>query len=52
MARQGIIKKFTGVDDPYEEPAHPEMVVETDRMTIDVSVEGIIRFLEERRYIV
>jgi adenylylsulfate kinase len=52
MARQGIIKNFTGVDDPYEEPKHPEMVVETERMTVDESVEGIIRFLEERGYIV
>jgi adenylylsulfate kinase len=52
MARRGIIKNFTGVDDPYEEPEHPEMVVETERMTVDESVEGIIRFLEERGYIV
>jgi adenylylsulfate kinase len=52
MAKQGIIKNFTGVDDPYEEPEHPEIVVETERVTVDESVEGIIRFLKERGYIV
>jgi adenylylsulfate kinase len=51
-ARRGIIKNFTGVDDPYEEPEHPEMVVETEKMTVDESVDGIIHFLEERGYIV
>ncbi|MSR77375.1 MAG: adenylyl-sulfate kinase [Candidatus Omnitrophica bacterium] len=28
-ARKGEIKEFTGVDDPYEEPAHPEVICET-----------------------
>jgi len=51
MARQGIIKNFTGIDDPYEEPEHPEQVIETDRMTIDESVEHIIQYLAEKGYI-
>ena len=50
MARQGIIKHFTGVDDPYEEPGRPEQVIETDKMTIDESVGEMIRYLEEKRY--
>lgn len=28
LARQGKIKGFTGIDDPYEEPAEPEIVLE------------------------
>jgi len=51
MARQGIIKNFTGIDDPYEEPEHPEQVIETDRMTIDEGVEHILRYLAEKGYI-
>ena len=51
MARQGIIKNFTGIDDPYEEPEHPEQVIETDRMTIDESVEHVIQYLAEKGYI-
>ncbi len=49
MARQGIIRNFTGVDDPYEEPDHPERVIETARMTVEEGVDRIIRFLEEKR---
>ena len=50
-ARAGIIKNFTGIDDPYEEPEHPEIVVETDKMTVEKSVEKIINYLEEKEYI-
>src|SRR5438552_3221376 len=38
LAEEGKIKNFTGVDDPYEEPQHPELVVETDKETIAESV--------------
>ena len=51
MARQGIIKHFTGIDDPYEDPEHPERVIETDQMTVDEGVEHIIRYLAEKGYI-
>lgn len=51
MARQGILKHFTGIDDPYEEPDRPERVIETDRMTVDNGVAHIIRYLEEKGYI-
>jgi len=48
MARQGIIKNFTGVDDPYEEPEHPERVIETDQMTVDEGVDHVIQYLAEK----
>lgn len=51
MARQGIIKKFTGVDDPYEEPEYPESVIETDQVTVDEGVEKIMGYLQEKGYI-
>jgi len=51
MARQGMIKHFKGIDDPYEEPEHPERVIETVRMTVDEDVEKIMRNLEEKGYI-
>lgn len=50
-ANEGIIKNFTGVNDPYEEPEHPEIVVETDRMGVDESVKKIVSYLENARYI-
>ena len=51
MARQGMIKHFKGINDPYEEPEHSERVIETVRMTVDEGVEKIMRTLEEKGYI-
>ncbi|MFD1020185.1 adenylyl-sulfate kinase [Thalassobacillus hwangdonensis] len=50
-ARSGEIKGFTGIDAPYEEPNSPEVVVETDRQTLDESVETIINHLVENKLI-
>jgi adenylylsulfate kinase len=51
MARQGLIKQFTGIDDAYEEPEHPEIMIETDKLAIDECVQGIIGYLERNGYI-
>lgn len=47
-ALAGEITQFTGVSDPYEEPLDPELVVETDRESIDQSMERIIAELAKR----
>ncbi|MBA2285365.1 MAG: adenylyl-sulfate kinase [Ktedonobacteraceae bacterium] len=51
LADEGKIKEFTGVSDPYEEPEHPELVVETDKETIEESVARILAKLEELGYL-
>jgi len=51
LADEGKIKGFTGVDDPYEEPDHPELIVETDKETVDESVARIFAKLEELGYL-
>jgi sulfate adenylyltransferase/3'-phosphoadenosine 5'-phosphosulfate synthase len=50
-ALAGEIKEFTGVSDPYEEPLHPEVVVETDRETVEESVNKILARLRELGYL-
>ncbi len=50
-ALAGEIENFTGISDPYEEPADPEIVVETDRESIDESVAKILLTLEKLAYI-
>lgn len=50
-ALAGEIKEFTGVSDPYEEPLHPEIVVETDRETVEESVNKILARLRELGYL-
>ena len=47
LVDEGKLKNFTGVDDPYEEPAHPEVVVETDKETVEESVAHIFARLVE-----
>ena len=44
-ARAGIIGQFTGVSDPYEEPADAELVVDTSAATRSESVQAIIAML-------
>ena len=41
-ARAGQIKQFTGIDAPYEAPEDPEIIVPTDRQTVDESVAAIL----------
>lgn len=41
-ALSGEIRGFTGIDDPYEEPINPEVVIETDKESIEESVEKVI----------
>lgn len=50
-ARAGEIKQFTGIDDPYEEPLNPEVVCETDKESLDESVNKVIGKLEELGYL-
>lgn len=47
-ARAGEIREFTGIDAPYEAPDDPEIVVHTDRQTIDESVATILEQLLPR----
>lgn len=46
-AARGEIKDFTGVDDPYELPRNPEIVVSTEKENIKESVEKIINYLKK-----
>jgi len=49
-ALAGEIANFTGVSDPYEEPQHPDVLVDTARETVDESVAKIITVLQARGY--
>jgi adenylylsulfate kinase len=51
-ARLGEIRNFTGVDDPYEEPIHPDVRIATDEQTVDESVAILYRVLLSRGYVV
>ena len=50
-ARSGEIKEFTGISDPYEEPASPEIRVETADKSPEESAKEILDYLEEQKLI-
>lgn len=44
-ARAGEIKDFTGISAPYDEPQHPDLVIGTDKQSLEESVEQVIQLL-------
>jgi adenylylsulfate kinase len=44
-ARAGEIQQFTGIDAPYEAPLNPEVVCDTNRESIEESVNKVINYL-------
>lgn len=50
-ALEGKIQHFTGVDDPYEEPEHPELIVDTDIESVEESVGKVLQKIEELGYV-
>ena len=50
-ARAGILKEFTGISDPYEEPADADLVIDTTEITPDEAANQIILHLEHEGYI-
>lgn len=50
-AREGKITNLTGLAAPYEEPENPEIILETDKITIDECVSKLIHYLVDKGYI-
>ncbi|OGQ91924.1 MAG: adenylyl-sulfate kinase [Deltaproteobacteria bacterium RIFOXYA12_FULL_58_15] len=46
-AREGLIQGFTGIDDPYEPPRNPDLVLKTHEMSIDQCVDACLGLLEQ-----
>jgi sulfate adenylyltransferase len=50
-ARAGLIKGFTGVDDPYEAPEKPELRIDTEVLTPDEAARQVLVFLGQRGFL-
>ena len=50
-ARAGIIKEFTGISDPYEEPADADLVVDTTMLAPEEAAQQIVLYLEKYGYV-
>lgn len=47
-ARAGELKGFTGIDDPYEAPEKPEVLLPTHEYSVEKSVEALMAILKEK----
>src|SRR5437764_7497688 len=47
-ARAGQLKGFTGIDDPYEAPEKPEIVIETEKTSAEAAAQQILTYLEKQ----
>jgi len=47
-ARNNEIKSFTGIDDPYDVPENPELIIETENKSLDDSVKQIFGYLKNK----
>lgn len=50
-ALAGKIRHFTGIDDPYEEPLHPDLVIDTHLEIPDESAAKVLALLTKQGYI-
>jgi adenylylsulfate kinase len=50
-ARRGEIKGFTGIDDPYEPPEHPDLVIDTGEVTPEEGAMKILGYLVEKGHL-
>ena len=46
-ARKGEIPEFTGISAPHEAPLQPELLLDTNRQTVEESIEGLVAYLEK-----
>ena len=51
LAREGKLKEFTGISDPYETPENPELVIQTEELSPDLAAHRIVLALESMGYI-
>lgn len=50
-ARKGEIKGFTGIDDPYEAPQNPDLLIDTEHEALTDSAKNVKEFLKKRNLI-
>jgi adenylylsulfate kinase-like enzyme len=48
VLEKGEIPNFTGISDPYEHPEKPEMVIETNKLTIEESVKAMLEYISNK----
>jgi adenylylsulfate kinase len=47
-ARQGLIREFTGISSPYEQPENPELVLDTSSQSLEACIDRVLALLRQR----
>ena len=47
-ARAGEVKNFTGISSPYEKPKHPDVVIATDKLSVEEAMEVLMQAIGPR----
>ena len=50
-ARKGIIKNYTGISAPYEEPEDPDLILNTEVLDVQSSVQKVLELLDREKFI-
>jgi adenylylsulfate kinase len=50
-AKAGIIKNYTGISSPYEEPEEPDLILETSAFALEIAIAKVIELLEQNSMI-
>jgi sulfate adenylyltransferase len=50
-ARAGLVKGFTGIDDPYEVPEHAEVTVDTQKLSAEEAAQAILLYVRKEGYL-
>ena len=49
-ARNKEIKNFTGIDDDYDIPSKPDLILETEKNSVEQSVQQILDYLKSKKF--
>ena len=47
-ALKGELQNFSGVNDVYEEPQHAEIIIDTDKTSVDEAVKEIVKYIKKK----
>jgi adenylylsulfate kinase len=50
-ARAGIIKEYTGISAPYEEPENPDLILDTENIDIETSVKKVLELFDKEKFL-
>ena len=50
LARKGVIKEFTGISDPYEQPKNPDIIIDSSEEDPEILIEKIINKIKSLGY--